>query len=479
MKVAIVCTEKLPVPPIRGGAIQTYIAGALPSLKGRHDITVFGRSDPDLPDRETVEGVRYIRVPGGLLETYRDGLAEVFQDEKFDVIHIFNRPRLVRTLRAAVPGARLILSMHNDMFKTAKIDREEGEEAVAQVDKIITISDYIGSSITADYPEAAPKLKTIYSGVDVNRFVPASTSAGRKLRDEIRAEHNLGSRKLVMFAGRLSANKGADILLQAMPILAKKHSDVALVLVGSKWFSDNNVTDYVAYVRALAQRMPVPVITTGFVHPEEIHKWFSAADVFVCPSQWEEPLARVHYEAMAAGLPIVTTARGGNPEIIEPGKNGYVIQNPEDPQEFADRISEILSNSSSAKAMGAHGRKLAEARFVWSRVVSDILSVWTEMEQSIASGAPLGLGTAETTAPEADHDSMELIADETVAETEINDEVTADAEEVFEVEEEELIIPEPEPVEKIYRFTNNPPSNPKIWIESSANTQNRRKRRAG
>ncbi|TMW72951.1 glycosyltransferase family 4 protein [Alteribacter natronophilus] len=458
MKVAIVCTEKLPVPPIRGGAIQTYIAGALPALKGKHSITVFGRTDPDLPDQETADGVRYVRVPGGLLETYRDGIGEALKSETFDVIHIFNRPRLVGRIREAQPGARLILSMHNDMFKPEKINHDEGAAAIAEVDKIITISDYIGTSITADFPEAAPKLKTIYSGVDVNRFVPASTPQGRKLREAIRSEHQIGSRKLIMFAGRLSANKGADILLQAMPILAEKHPDVALVLVGSKWFSDDNITDYVAYVRALAQRMPVPVITTGFVHPDEIHKWFAASDVFVCPSQWEEPLARVHYEAMAAGLPIVTTARGGNPEVIEPGKNGYVVENPEDPQEFADKISRILSSSSAARTMGTHGRQIAELHFVWSRVVKDILTVWNEVEQNMAAGAPLGLsgGSEEGFAPAG----PELEAPEE----------TVDLSEEFTAEE----AVEPEVPEHVYRFTNNPPSDPRIFIPDS--TQSRRRK---
>ncbi|RNA69873.1 glycosyltransferase family 4 protein [Alteribacter keqinensis] len=452
MKIAIICTEKLPIPPIRGGAIQTYIAGALPSLKRHHDITVYGRSDEALADRETADGVKYIRVPGGLLETYRDGIAAVLKEETYDVIHIFNRPRLVEAVRNAAPKSRLILSMHNDMFKREKISPEEGAAAVAQVDKIITISDYIGQSIVKDYPEAAPKLKTIYSGVDLNQFVPASTSKGKQLRDAVRSEHNLGSKKVIMFAGRLSANKGADVLLEAIPILAKKHSDIALVLVGSKWFSDNNVTDYVAYVRALAQRMPVPVITTGFVDPNEIQRWFAAADVFVCPSQWQEPLARVHYEAMAAGLPIVTTARGGNPEVIDPGVNGFVIENPENPQEFADKLSQILGDPGNAQKMGANGRKLAEERFQWIRVVSDILTVWKEMAHNIETGQPLGLGEGAVPVESAEVEPLEAV-------------------EVIEIDEVAEIVEQPE---HIYKYTNNPPSSPKLFM---ANQTKQRKRR--
>jgi len=218
---------------------------------------------------------------------------------------------------------------------------------------------------------------------------------------------------VILFAGRLSANKGADILVQAMPILAKKHPDIALVLVGSKWFSVNEVSDYVAYVRALAARLPIPVVNTGFVAPTEIQKWFAAADVFVCPSQWQEPLARVHYEAMASGLPIITTARGGNPEVITPNENGFVVEKPEDPQSFADLLAPLLSDPKLCKRLGLNGRKLAEENFTWERVINDIADVWNEVEYKIKNNITI---TAEeqsndATTKEQTNQNIELEAD--------------------------------------------------------------------
>ncbi|MDE5412662.1 glycosyltransferase family 4 protein [Alkalihalobacterium chitinilyticum] len=385
MRVLIICTEKLPVPPVRGGAIQTYIAGAVPFLSKKHEITILGRNDESLPDKETKEGIHYVRIPGGLLETYRQGVVDYLKSSsKFDLIHIFNRPRLVAPVRECVPNARIILSMHNDMFKPQKIDYEEGILAIEEVDKIITISNYIGEEITKLFPQAESKLKTIYSGVDLEQFVPISSSKAKKIRKKIRNENNLKGKKVILFAGRLSANKGADVLIKAMNTLAKKHSNIALVLMGSKWFSDNRITDYIAFVRTLAERSPVPVITTGFVTPDKIHEWFAAADIFVCPSQWQEPLARVHYEAMATGLPIVTTARGGNPEVIEVNKNGLIVEKPRDPEQFADHLSDLLSNPEKCKEMGKYGRKLAEEKYSWNRVVTDILGVWSEVETGVS-----------------------------------------------------------------------------------------------
>ena len=181
------------------------------------------------------------------------------------------------------------------------------------------------------------------------------------------------NKKVILFVGRLSRNKGPHVLVRAMDHI--KHQDAVLVIVGAAWFSDDRISDYIAYLRAMAERSPIPVMTTGYVQAQDVHKWFCAADVFVCTSIWEEPLARVHYEAMAAGLPLITTARGGNPEIIR-GNNGVIIQDPENPVEYAEHINAMLSNLGNAGKMGLQGRKLVEENFTWNHVAGNILEVW-------------------------------------------------------------------------------------------------------
>ncbi|BFH15115.1 glycosyltransferase family 4 protein [Paenibacillus melissococcoides] len=377
MNVLMICTEKLPVPNIRGGAIQTYIGGVAPQLGQHHRLTILGRTDPELPDAEIVDGIRYVRVPSdGLFEQYAEGVIGFLsqQGEHYDIIHIFNRPRLVLPVRSVAPASRIILSMHNDMFHPAKIHPEEGSAAVEQTERIITISNYIGQQIVRYHPHAAPKLRTIYSGVDLSLFAPwMESDYARNERNSLRAQNQLESKKVILFVGRLSRNKGPHVLVKAMSHL--KHSDAALVVVGGAWYSDNKVSDYIAYVRALAARCPLPVITTGYVQSGDIHRWFSAADVFVCTSLWDEPLARVHYEAMAAGLPFLTTARGGNPEVLL-NDNGLLIADPENPLEYAEKLNHLLSNMEASRQMGLRGRRLAEQRFIWPRVAQEILEVW-------------------------------------------------------------------------------------------------------
>lgn len=382
MKILMVCTEKLPLPPIRGGAIQTYISGALPYLKKKHDITVLGVNDPSLPDEEMVEGIRYVRIPGKLFEIYKEGVMRYVGTHSFDLIHIFNRPKLVMPVRQAAPHSKITLSMHNDMFKLEKIEPEEATKAIKEISQIVTISNYIGDVIRSQYPQASQKLHTIYSGVDTERFLPGKHPGIKKIRDSMRREHGLENKTVILFAGRISRNKGVDRLVRALPELSKRYKDLALVIVGSKWFSQNDVTDYVAYVRALAKKLPIPVVNTGFVSPFDIQNWFAAADVFVCTSVWQEPLARVHYEAMSAGLPIITTNRGGNAEVIQSKENGLLVENIEEPANLVEKLAELLSNRSLMKRMGEKGRELAVSRYKWDRVASDILNVWELAEQN-------------------------------------------------------------------------------------------------
>ncbi len=378
MKVLMIATEKLPVPPVRGGAIQTYIAGVAPLLAKHHDVTVLGIADPLLPKQEVKDGVRYVRVPGGDLGTYRSAVeAYLASHSDYDLIHLFNRPRLVDSVRKAVPLARLVLSMHNEMFGPNKLEPQAAAQVIRETERIVTISNYIGRTIAGLFPEATPKLRTIYSGVDLKRFAPPDSSEARRAREQLRQQHKLGSRRVVLFVGRLSPSKGADILIRAMQALpSARQRDTALVLVGSKWYSTDKVSDYVAYVRALAARSKMPIISTGYVTADQVHKWFHAGDVFVCPSQWEEPLARVHYEAMAAGLPIITTSRGGNPEVIIEGENGLIVNRPKEPEAFTQIISRLLADSRLAKQMGQRGRAIAEQRYGWDRVAKEILEVW-------------------------------------------------------------------------------------------------------
>ena len=390
MKILLVCTEKLPVPCIRGGAIQTYIDGILPYLKREHEITVFSVADPDLPDREIRDNIRYERATAETSEEYYQAVAKFLEGQEFDWVIIYNRPKYLSLVAKAAPNSRFLLSMHNEMFHAKKIDPEEAIICLERIEKVVTVSKFIADGIAKLFPEYQHKLQPVYAGVDLKRFQPKWTEGVKEKRKEMLAAHGLEDKQVILCVGRLTDKKGPHLLISAIAKVIEKHPSAVLLLVGSKWYGNNNENDYVREIKAEAEKLGPAVQMTGFIPPSEVADYFLLGDIFVCASQWEEPLARVHYEAMATGLCTITTARGGNPEVIIPGKNGIVITDYENPAAFAEQIDYLLSRPKESEEMGRSGRKVAELYYSWSRVAWDILSVINDSTSVSSSLETLG-----------------------------------------------------------------------------------------
>ncbi|HET7579644.1 MAG TPA: glycosyltransferase family 4 protein [Bacillales bacterium] len=373
MEIALIATEKLPVPPVRGGAIQIYLQSFSPLVAKKHHVTVFSVRDPDLPDEDQVDGVDHIHIDA---DHYVSGVAEHLKTGNFDLVHVCNRPAWIRTLCGAAPDSKFVLSVHNEMFAPEKISWAEGEACIRLVDQLTTVSDYIGETICERFPEARSKVETVNSGVDLDIFKPAWTDEGRVIRNNMRQQLDLEGKKVILFVGRLSKVKGPHILLEAIPEIVKSHPEAVVVFVGSKWFGENNVNKYVQFLYTLGALYPENVRFIKFVKPSDIHKLYTMSDVFVCTSQWQEPLARVHYEAMAAGLPIITTARGGNSEVINEGQNGFVIEQFEDAGQYVVKINQLLNDDTLRRRIGESGRAYAESRFGWEHVADHLQQIY-------------------------------------------------------------------------------------------------------
>ncbi len=372
MKLALVCTEKLPVPPVAGGAVQLYIDGILPYLSKDHDITVYSISYPGLPDREVKENVKFIRVPGKTEAMYIESLKSTLNNT-YDLIHIFNRPKSILPLSSAFPGASFSLSLHNEMFLPEKIPYEDALKCVRKVEFINTVSKFIADGVKSRIPEAEKKLRVVYSGVDLQKHTPNWSPEGMQNRLRLKKQLNLDCKRAILYVGRLSIKKGVHVLLNAMKQVMEKYPDTGLVVVGSKWYGKNEADDYVKSLQSLSQSLSGPIAFTGFLPPSQIPQYFNLGDIFVCASQWNEPLARVHYEAMASGLPIITTNRGGNAEVVSGLGNGIVIDDYKNPEVMASRIAYLINNPEKAEAMAKRGRQLAEEKFSWKRVAGEVI----------------------------------------------------------------------------------------------------------
>ncbi|MEM0489273.1 MAG: glycosyltransferase family 4 protein, partial [Candidatus Bathyarchaeia archaeon] len=115
----------------------------------------------------------------------------------------------------------------------------------------------------------------------------------------------------------------------------------------------------------------------GYYPDEMLPRLYQAADIFVFPSIYENmPFAVL--EALASGLPVITTKVGGIPEIIDDGENGFLIE-PFNARKLAERLLYLVENPTVAYEMGAAGRKTVEERFNWNKIIKQITAVYREV----------------------------------------------------------------------------------------------------
>lgn len=377
MRLALICTEKLPSPAVKGGAIQMMIDGVTPFLSKEYTLTVFSVTDPTLPDNEINNGVQYIRVPP---ENYELDIARIIAKEEFHIVHVFNRPLNIPLYKKASPFSKFVLGLHNDMLSEKKVSLGKGKKIVNSVEMIVTVSEYIKHTVLERFPEAESKIKVVYSGVNLKEYPPVWSSKGKQIRDEYRKKYNIEDKMVILFVGRLTTNKGPHFLIAAFKAIAKRYPDAVLVIAGGKWFSDDGINNYIRYLKKLAEPLGEKVIFTKFFPPNKISNVFLMSDVFVCPSQWQEPLARVHYEAFAAGVPVVTTNRGGNAEVVSHKETGYLIDEYYKVNEFIKGIHYYLRNPIDADRITRNARELVESNFQFHHVASRLKSVYSELD---------------------------------------------------------------------------------------------------
>ena len=224
--------------------------------------------------------------------------------------------------------------------------------------RIVAISRAGADEIARLYPVAPDRLTTIYNGVDLDRFHPDNRGRHRRAA---RAEAGIPDGAwLLLFVGSGFARKGLDTAIEA---LATAGDPGARLLVTGKG-------DPAPYVR-LAERLGLGARVSWLGPRQDIERWYAAADVIVLPTRYE-PFGNVHLEALASGVPVVTSTRAGGAELIEPGRNGAVAE-PDDPRAFGRAVDEV--RAAAGEGQRAAARRSAEP-FTYGRQVAEFEALW-------------------------------------------------------------------------------------------------------
>ena len=247
--------------------------------------------------------------------------------------------------------------------------------ALNRIDMIIPISDVVRQPLEEAGIESA-KIKRIYNGVDVSMF-----SHGR---DILREDFPINGH-LVGIVGQLNPRshwKGQRDFLQAAAEVNQHRSDVYFAIVGGD-SSPASAPDHKSYIRELkelAEELGISdrVIFTGF--RIDMPDVMASLDVLVSAS-WAEPFGRVLIEAMAAGKPVVATAAGGAPEIVQNGITGILVP-PKDPQAIAKAVLYILQDSQVRQKMGSAGQRRTQEHFSLDRNIKETQAIYEKFRKA-------------------------------------------------------------------------------------------------
>ena len=174
----------------------------------------------------------------------------------------------------------------------------------------------------------------------------------------------------VLFAGRLVEEKGVHVLLEAMRLLEQQHVPLQAQIVGSSHFGMGEETNY---VRRLKANPPASVRFFAYRSGAALGDLFREADIFCSPSVWEEPFGLVNVEALASGLPVVSTRGGGTGEVFA-GGGGILVERGSAVQ-LANALRRLAEDSQLRTRVGQQGYAAFLERFTWSNARAKVLEV--------------------------------------------------------------------------------------------------------
>ncbi|MGH7903911.1 MAG: glycosyltransferase family 4 protein [Candidatus Dormibacteraceae bacterium] len=292
-------------------------------------------------------------------------VSEILSQERFDVLHFHEplMPALPLTLLRMSPTVNVgtfhafaksnIGYYYGRFLLKPYLNRLDGRIAVSEPAR-----DFVGQYFDAG-------MRVIPNGIDTDIFRPAGEPL-RRLRDG-----NVN----VLFVGRLEKRKGLRYLLRAFEYMQDRVPESRLVVIGDGPLR-SSVENFVAG-RGLRN-----VLITGYVPPAELPGYYSSADIFCAPATGGESFGIVLLEAMASGLPVVTTEIPGYLTVVDPGQNALTVR-PKSWQELGAMLVVLARDADLRARMGASGLAKAQ-RYSWREVTARVIEVY---EQSRAQAS--------------------------------------------------------------------------------------------
>lgn len=339
---------------LHGGA-ERYLQTLIRQLRNSgYEIHVFANQWTD-EEGITFHKIKTIPISSFLSTwTFNTNLGLKMRDLSFHSIISFERTTHQDIYRAS-DGCHAewlrIRSQHEPIYKQVSFKINPFHLLILNIEKrifketrlIIANSRMVKEQIVRHYSVPEDKIRVIYNGVDLERFSPENRG---KWREIIREKLGISKEaRVLLFVGSGFERKGLITLIRSLALI--KRDDLMTLIIGK-----GDIDRYAMLTKSLG--LNERIIFLGV--QKDIEKMYAIADLFVLPTLYD-PFSNATLEAMASGIPVITTRNNGVSEIIEKGKEGYILDRLSDPIELADKIEVSLSN---LEFMGKMARIKAE-----------------------------------------------------------------------------------------------------------------------
>lgn len=386
MRIALASWESLHSVSVGGVAVHVSELARAMELDG-HEIHVFTRLGVGQAPDECVDGVWYHRVPFDPYPDFVDGIygmcqamARRFGETRsltgpFDIVHAHDWlavPAMLEVNR--LYGTPTVLTMHSTEYGRCGNQFYEGpstrvrfleNRGVREADRLITVSRTLQREISWMFEVPSEEMAVVYNGIC------PSSSANMPEDPEVRKRYGLDPlAPVVLFAGRMTCQKGPDLLLGAIPEILQRTPAAQFVFAGEG--------DLRPRLEAEARHRGIAHACRFLGHraASELGNLYRAADLVVVPSR-NEPFGIVILEAWNASRPVVATENGGPSEFVWHEVTGVKIRDRED--SIAWGVNRVLQNRPWGRWMGRNGRVAVETAFSWSTIAGKTEQLYIDL----------------------------------------------------------------------------------------------------
>ena len=391
--IAIITTGLLPVPSVMGGAVENLVQNFIDEneRQGGPHLTVYSTATPDAIEKAQaythtdfvfIQTPWVIRVADSILYSIFRRLVDTNKSASLRAIlqrlyflrkvskHIARKNHRKILFENAIIQThilrwhknqerykgRVYVHIHNEITNFYKTY----EYLVGA--KIIVVSKFIKDSLIAKSAQSnegsgpLQNVSVLKNAVDNTRFTAMTRKRASKLLHQQYAID--ASKKIVLFSGRLTPEKGIDVLLRALDRV--KEQNYQLLVVGSSFFGTDIKNPFLKELRDLTEAHREHVTFTGYIDYDNMPLLYRGCDFAVLPSVCNDAAPLTVIESITAGLPMITTNRGGIPEYAS-DKAAILLDTDENlEQSIAKNIEKLLREDDTLQAMSKAGQKAAK-----------------------------------------------------------------------------------------------------------------------